>query len=179
MKQFLTCWDSPHQWGKVPERKRKRKFYKKKSFNTQRGGKYKRKYYNKPSPKKYRFFRKAAYCPAQKNNCKCWGCGEVGHYANDCKNRKNNKLIETFGSPDYVELSEDEFLNLALNNNKGIVEIILDSKYEESDYEETSHMMESGSISLGDLQGKVCDRQRSRGRQRRLGPFHNLEKYDL
>ena len=44
--------------------------------------KYKRKYYNKSSPKKYRFFRKAAYCPTGKNNCKCWACGEVGHYAN-------------------------------------------------------------------------------------------------
>ena len=31
-KQFLTCWDSPHQWGKEPKRRRKRKFYKKKSL---------------------------------------------------------------------------------------------------------------------------------------------------
>ena len=30
----------------------------------------------------------------------------------------------------------------------------MDNEYEESDYEETSHMMESGSISLGDLQGE-------------------------
>jgi len=29
----------------------------------------------------------------------------------------------------------------------------LDNEYEESDYEETSHMMESSSISLGDLHG--------------------------
>ena len=153
-KQFLTCWDAPHQWGKEPERRRKRKFYKKKSFNKQRGEKYKRKYYNKPSPKKRRFFRKAAYCPAGKNNCKCWACGETGHYANECKNKKNNKLIETLGSLDYVELNEEEALDLALSNNKGIVEIIIDSEYEESDYEETSHMMESSSISLGDLQGE-------------------------
>ena len=48
-KQFLTCWDSPHQWGKEPERRCKKKFYKEKSFNKQRGEKYKRKYYNKPS----------------------------------------------------------------------------------------------------------------------------------
>ena len=60
-----------------------------------------------------------------KNNCECWAWGEVGHYANECKNRKNNKLIETLGSLDYVELSENEALNLALSNNKGIVEIIL------------------------------------------------------
>ena len=31
---------------------------------------------------------------------------------------------------------------------------MLDNKYEESDYEETSHMMESSSISLCDLQGE-------------------------
>ena len=58
-KQFLTCWDSPHQWGKDPEKRRKIKFYKKKSFNKQMEKKYRRKYYNK-----YRFFRKAAYCSA-------------------------------------------------------------------------------------------------------------------
>jgi len=68
---------------------------KKKSFNKQRGEKYTRKYYNKPSPKKRKFFRKVAYCLIGKNNCKCWAYGEVGYYANECKNKKNNKLIET------------------------------------------------------------------------------------
>ena len=58
------------------------------------------------------------------------------------------------GSLDYVELSEDEALDLALSNNKGIVEIIEDNEYEESDYEETSYMMESSSVSLGDPQGE-------------------------
>ena len=53
------------------------------------------------------------------------------------------------GSLDYVKLSEDEALDLALSNNKGIVEIILDNEYEE-----TSHMIESSSINLGDLQGE-------------------------
>ena len=57
-------------------------------------------------------------------------------------------------SLDYVELSEDEALDLALGNNKGIVEIIEDNEYEESDYEETIHTMESSSVSLGDLQEK-------------------------
>ena len=33
---------------------------------------------------------------------------------------------------DYVELSEDGALDLALGNNKGIVEIIEDNEYEES-----------------------------------------------
>ena len=79
-------------------------------------------------------------------------CGEIGHYANECKNRKNNKLIETLGIIDYFELSKEEALDLALSNNKGIVEIILDNEYEASNYEETSHMMESSSVSLGDLQ---------------------------
>ena len=57
-------------------------------------------------------------------------------------------LIETLGNLDYIELSENEALDLALNNNKGIVEIILENEYEESDHEETSHMMESSSDSL-------------------------------
>ena len=91
---------------------------------------------------------------AGKNNYKSWACWEVGHYANECKNRKNNKLIETLGSLDYVELSEDEALDLDLGSNKGIVEIIEDNEYEESNYEETSHMMKSSSVSLGDLQGE-------------------------
>ena len=53
----------------------------------------------------YRFFRKAAYWPIGKNNCECWACEEVGYYANECKNKKNNKLIETLGSLDYFEIS--------------------------------------------------------------------------
>jgi len=44
-------------------------------------------------------------------------------------------------------------LDLTLKN-KRIVEIVLEDEYEESDYEETSHMMKSNSISLGDLQGE-------------------------
>ena len=64
---------------------------------------------------------------AGKNNCKCCTCRKVGHYANECNNRKNNKLIETLESLDYIELSEDETLGLALGNKKGIVEIIKDN----------------------------------------------------
>jgi len=108
----------PHQWEKETERRRKRKFYNKKSLNKQRGEKCGRKYYNKPSSKKRRFFRKAAYCPSGKNNCKCWACREVGHYANQCKSRKHDKLIETLESLNYVELREDEALDLALINRK-------------------------------------------------------------
>ena len=55
----------------------------------------------------------AAYCPLRKNNCKCWACREVGHCGNECRNRKNNKLIEILESPDYFELSEDKALDLA------------------------------------------------------------------
>jgi len=58
------------------------------------------------------------------------------------------------GSLDYVELSEDEALDLALGNNKGIVEIIENNEYKERDIEETSHMMKSSSVSLCDLQGE-------------------------
>ena len=112
--------------------KEEKKIYKKKSFNKQRGEKYKRKYYNKPSPNKRRFFRKAAYCPTGKNNCKCWACEEVRHYANECKNRKNNKLIKTFGSLYYFELNKEEAWDLALKNNKDIVEIILKDEYEDN-----------------------------------------------
>ena len=50
-------------------------------------------------------------------------------------------MIETLGSLDYFELSEEEALDLTLNNNKRIVEIILEDKYKESDYEETNHMI--------------------------------------
>ena len=35
-----------------------------------------------------------------------------------------------------------------------IVDILIKDEYEESDYKETSHMMESSSISLGDPQGE-------------------------
>ena len=93
-----------------------------------------------------------AYYPGGKSNCKCQAYDEIGHYVNECKSRKNNKLIETLGSLDYFELSEDESLDLTLKNNKGIVEIVLKDEYEESDYEGTNHIMESSSISLGDLQ---------------------------
>ena len=58
------------------------------------------------------------------------------------------------GSLDYVELGEDEALDLVQCNNKGIIEIILDNEHEESDYEETNHMMKNSSISLSDLQGE-------------------------
>ena len=79
--------------GKKNLKEEEEKFYRKKSFNKQRGEKYKRKYYNKPNPKNRRLSRKIAYCPAVKNNCKYWACREVGHYANECKNKKNNKLL--------------------------------------------------------------------------------------
>ena len=74
---------------------------------------------------------------------------------NECKNKKDNKLIETLGSLDYFEISKDEALDLALHNNKGIVEVTIDEEeYEEIEYEESSHMMESSAISLGELQGE-------------------------
>ena len=57
-------------------------------------------------------------------------------------------------SLDCFELSEKEVLDLALKNKKGIVEIILEDEYEESDYEEGNHMTESSSISLRDLKEK-------------------------
>jgi len=40
-KQFLTCWDTPHQWRKELDKRRK-SFLKKKSFNKQRVEKYKK-----------------------------------------------------------------------------------------------------------------------------------------
>ena len=57
-------------------------------------------------------------------------------------------------SLDYFEISKEEALDLALKNNKGIVEIALEDEHEKRDNEETSHMMESSWISLGDLQGE-------------------------
>ena len=44
--------------GKGTERRRKKKLYKKKSFNKQREETYKRKYYNKPNPKSEDFSKK-------------------------------------------------------------------------------------------------------------------------
>jgi len=99
--QYPACWGTPNQWEREPTWRRKRNFFNKKSFNKQKGEKYKRKYFQKPSPRKHRFFRKVADCPTGKNNYKCSACGEVGHYVSECKNKKNNKLIETLGSLDY------------------------------------------------------------------------------
>ena len=36
-KSYLACWDTLHQWGNELKKRTKRKFYKKKSFNKQRG----------------------------------------------------------------------------------------------------------------------------------------------
>ena len=41
-----------------------------------------------------------------------------------------------------------------MKNNKEIIEIVLEDEYEESDCKETSHMMETSLISLGNLQGE-------------------------
>ena len=69
-----------------------------------------------------KFFRKNAYYPVGKNNCKCWTYREVDHYANKCKNRNNNKLIETLDGLNCFEFSKEKTLHLCLKNNKGIVE---------------------------------------------------------
>ena len=56
------------------------------------------------------------------------------------------------GSLDYIEFSKEETLDHVLKNNKGIIEIAMEDRYEESDYNETNHMIGSSSISLGSLQ---------------------------
>jgi len=58
------------------------------------------------------------------------------------------------GYLDYLEISEEEALDLALKNHKGIVEVVMEDQYVESDYEETSHIIGSSSISLRNLQGE-------------------------
>ena len=70
-------------------------------------------------------FQKFFYCPTRKNKCNCWASVEVGYYAKECKHRRNNKLFETLVSLDYFELSE-EVLDLALKNNKEIVQIVME-----------------------------------------------------
>jgi len=70
------------------------------------------------------------------------------------KKRKNNKLIETLRILAYLEIRKVEALDAALINNKGILEIVVEDEYDESDYEETSHMMKSSSIRFGDFQGE-------------------------
>jgi len=57
--------------------KKKENLLRKRALTSKEEKKYKRKYFQKPSPRKHRFFRKAAYCPVGKNNCKCWACGEA------------------------------------------------------------------------------------------------------
>ena len=71
------------------------------------------------------------HCAIQKNNCKYYACGDVGNYANNCKNKKNNKLTETLDSLAYFEFSEEEAVDLTLKNNNRIVEIVMEDKYEE------------------------------------------------
>jgi len=57
--------------------------------------------------------------------------GEVGHYANKCRNRKNNNLDETLDSLDYFELKGEEALGLVLKNNKGIIKIVMEDEYKQ------------------------------------------------
>jgi len=57
------------------------------------------------------------------------------------------------GSLDYFDISKEETLDLTLNSNKGIVEVVMEEDVE-TNYGKASHMMESNSISLGDLQGE-------------------------
>ena len=114
----------------------------------------------------------------RKEELQTLGIRRSQYYANECKNRKNNKLTETFRSLDYVELSEDKALDLALSNNKGIVGIILDNEYEESDYEKTSHMMESSSISLCIFQGEyfIVDNENEDVKGDGVLPISTLQK---
>ena len=58
------------------------------------------------------------------------------------------------GSLNYFELSKEKARELTPDNNKGIIKIVMEDEYEESDYKEISHMMKSSSISLSDLQGE-------------------------
>jgi len=73
------------------------------------------------APKSKDFFRKIAHFYARKTSCKSWQRGTIGHYPNELKRRKNNKLIENLGSSYYFKLSEEEALDLVLKDNKGIV----------------------------------------------------------
>jgi len=53
---------------------------------------------------------------------------------------------------DYLEHSKEEALDLAVKNNNGIIKIVPENEYEQSDHEETSQMTKSSSVCLGDLQ---------------------------
>ena len=61
----------------------------------------------------------------RKNNYNYWLCGEIGNYTKECKHRKN-KFIKTLGSSVHFEFSKEEALDLALKNNKGIVDIVME-----------------------------------------------------
>ncbi|XP_021746677.1 uncharacterized protein LOC110712520 [Chenopodium quinoa] len=96
-RQFLTCWDFPNNYGCERKNYNKRRNYKKNKYDRSRGETYKKKYYKHRYRKPSRFFRKATYCPEKKKTCKCWSCGELGHYANECK-KANHKLMEALGN---------------------------------------------------------------------------------
>ena len=155
-RQFLTCWDFPNSYGCERKNYKKKKYYKRNKFDKSRGETYKKKFYKHKYKKPSRLFRKATYCPEKKRTCKYWSCGEIGHYANECK-KANHKLMEALGSWDYIEIPEDEALELALTNNKGILEIIEEEidnneendeyEYNEESYEEINNMMEGQSDS--------------------------------
>ncbi|XP_021733293.1 uncharacterized protein LOC110700113 [Chenopodium quinoa] len=173
-RQFLTCWDFPNNYGCERKNYNKRKSYKKNKFDRSRGETYKKKYYKYKYRKPSRFFKKATYCPEKKKTCKCWSCGELGHYANECK-KANHKLMEALESWDYIEIPEDEALELALNNNKGIVEIVeeeneyneepeVNDEFEDENYEEINNMMEGEELENSESDDNEEDKSKMKNR---------------
>jgi len=56
--------------------------------------------------------------PIRKNKRKYWTCGEAGIMKLNLKIEKNNKLVETLGSLDCVDLREDKVLDDEFEDNK-------------------------------------------------------------
>ena len=121
----------------------------------------------------------------KKNTCKCYVNEEIGHFTNQCRNKNNNKIIEALGSLDYVELDEEEALELTLENNKGIIELIEEEiEIEDGDYsdtdEELNFMMTEG-ISIENLKRRrICHRKFTRKRNiKKLNITNNTKRRNI
>ena len=109
-KQYLACGDTPNQWRREPTWRRKRIFLRKRALTCKEEKNIQESIFKNQVLENIGSLEKL-HIVQQGKITVCWSCGEVGYYANECKNRKNNKLIETLRSLDYFEISEEEALD--------------------------------------------------------------------
>ena len=106
--------------------------YKNKYFRPRRKKWYKRekgKNYYKEKEKKT--MNNEKYCPQGKKNCKCWLCHEIGHYANECPNKKSyKKEVKYLNQISAIGLVPIESLNSSGNESSYCYEILSSSESE-------------------------------------------------